>query len=358
MAYRQVARTTAAYQEALDQLLLPMVLRDLLGREWNCAPGEKVVRTLWQNGSDGKPLGREVHVLAGNDPDPTCIFYELLKDAIEHRCRFFERPLDAAPGEPPDVNLSYLEWWQYVRLNERHNLAMAIKPYLEDRVAHWRFIYAPAAPPDSDGASPTMERPAQPESATAADESSVAVKEPPPNDISAMDSLTRIKFEAGLAQAEVTLNQELEDQGPSLEIAQKYVTSATLTLARCILTPNCAEPYEKIQRAYNFAEWFAAKTMQTAWVWICVFSEMKESGKLAKYNRDGGIEDGETKGMSDAEIREWHGCLCGVAHEALDDFVPEFWKNRLKYLSNIASGGTPPSPRSKLRSSVTNSWQS
>ena len=35
-----------------------------------------------------------------------------------------------------------VEWWQYIRLNERHNLAMAIKPYLEDRKAHWQSVCA------------------------------------------------------------------------------------------------------------------------------------------------------------------------------------------------------------------------
>jgi len=35
-----------------------------------------------------------------------------------------------------------VEWWQYIGLNERHNLAMAIKPYLEDRQAHWQSVCA------------------------------------------------------------------------------------------------------------------------------------------------------------------------------------------------------------------------
>jgi hypothetical protein len=135
------------------------------------------------------------------------------------------------------------------------------------------------------------------------------------------------------------LAQDLQDLGPSLEIAQKYVTSATLTLARCILTPNCAEPYEAIRRAYDFAEWFATETMKTAWVWLCVFSEMNTSGKLENYKREGRTADGAPKGMTEAELRAWHGCLCGVAHEALDAFVPEFWKERLKYFSDIAGGG-------------------
>jgi len=154
-AYSHVARTLAAYQEALDELLLPMVLRDLFGREWDHAPGETVVRTLWQGGRDGKPEGREVKTVAGNDPDAACVFYDLLSNAIEHRHRFFE-PLPAPePGDLPGINLMNLEWWRYIGLSERHSLAMAIKPYIEDRVSHWRFIYAPTAPADSDSTSET-----------------------------------------------------------------------------------------------------------------------------------------------------------------------------------------------------------
>ena len=349
-AYSHVARTVAAYQEALDQLLLPMVLRDLLGREWDRCPGEKVVRTLWQDGSDGKRGGREFEVVAGNDPDPTCVFYELLSNAIEHRYRFLESP-PPEPGKPPGINLPDMNWARYIGLNERHNLAMAIKPYLEDRVAHWRFIYGPPAPAGSDSASgeakgDVSRQPTQPESETITAKVSMAARVSSSSDASPMDSPTRIKFETGIALAEVTLNQDLKDHGPSLEIAQKYVVSATLTLARCILRPNCAEPYEAIQRAYDFAEWFAAETMKTLWVWLCVFSEMNTSGKLEKDKREGRTEDGAPKGMTDSELREWHGCLSGVAHEALDEFVPEFWKERLKYFSTAAesSKATPPAP--------------
>ena len=341
-AYQQVARTSVAYQEALDELLLPMVLRDLLGREWDRAPGEKVIRTLWQDGPDGKTEGREVEVVAGNDPDPTCAFYELLSNAIEHRHRFFE-PLPAPePGELPGIGLTSLGLWQYIGLKERHSIAMAIKPYLEDRVAHWRFIYAPAAAgPDSPTndtlKSDVMRQQVQPEEGAATTQSSMAARASSSSDASTMDSPTRIKFETGLALAEVTLAQDLKDHGPSLEIARKYVASATLTLARCILTPNCAEPYEAIRQTYDFAEWFAAETMKTAWVWLCVFAEMNKSKKLEEYNRQGRTEDGAPKAMTESELREWHGCLAGVAQEALDEFVPEFWKDRLKYFSDIAA---------------------
>jgi len=336
-AYQQVARTSAAYQEALDELLLPMVLRDLFGREWDRAPGDSVVRTLWQNGPDGKTEGREVETVAGNDPDPTCVFYELLSHAIEHRHRFFD-PLPARePGELPGIGLTNLGLWQYIGLKERHNIAMAIKPYVVDRVAHWRFIYVPT-PADSDSTGgPTKNeaiRQPAPEENTVTAQPSMAPR------VSAatapeMDSPTRIKFETGLALAEVTLAQDLKEHGPNLAIARKYVISATLTLARCILTPDCKQPYEAIQRAYDFAEWFAAETMKKAWIWLCVFSEMNASGKLKKYDYDGKPADSATQGMSDSELREWHGCLHSVAHEALDEFLPEFWKERHKYFSEI-----------------------
>jgi hypothetical protein len=120
---------------------------------------------------------------------------------------------------------------------------MAIKPYIEDRVAHWRFIYSPTAPPESDNTrgevrSDLAQQPEHPESGTVMPPASMAARASSSSGASAMDSPTRVKFEAGLALAEVTLAQDLKDLGPSLEIARKYVTSATLTLARCILTPH------------------------------------------------------------------------------------------------------------------------
>jgi hypothetical protein len=128
-----------------------------------------VVRILWQDGPDGKPEGREVEVVAGNDPDPTCVFYELLSNAIEHRRRFFE-PVPA-PGEPPVFNVTNLEWWQYIGLNERHNLAMAIKPYLEDRIAHWQFVYTPHGDGGSGGGTTIILSESSPAPATAGSDS-------------------------------------------------------------------------------------------------------------------------------------------------------------------------------------------
>jgi hypothetical protein len=226
---------------------------------------------------------------------------------------------------------------------------MAIKPYLDDRVEYWlqQFTHEQSVPAESANQSRAEKRQesrqsGRPKSGTIDALTGTDARAPSLSDSIAMESPTRIKFEAGLALAEVTLAEDLKDLGPSLEVAQKYVVNATLALARCILTPSCLEPYEAIQRAYDFAEYFAADAMKTAWTWICVFSEMNASGKLEKYKHDEKPEDGGPKGMSDSELREWHGCLFGAAHEALDEFVPEFWKERLKYLSDIAAGAAPP----------------
>jgi hypothetical protein len=340
------------------------LLVEVFGREWERSPGEQVIRTDWQQGAEGWK-GREFIVIAGNDPDPTCLYHQVIADAIKYRYRFHDVLPPPIPGEPPGINLSNLEWWQYIGLNERHNLAMAIKPYLDDRVEHWQqqFIHEASAPSESEGASgaaksSASKQSAQPESETTTFRTPTPARASSSSTAMAMESPTRIKFEAGLALAEVTLNQDVKDHGPSLEVARKYVISATLILAECILTPDCAEPYEAIRRAYDFAEWFAAETMKTAWVWLCVFSEMNTSGKLEKYKREGKTEDGAPKGMSDAEIREWHSCLYSVAHLALDEFVPEFWKERLKYFSSVAESLKAASPATSEEGAVTNTGQS
>ena len=340
------------------------LLVEVFGREWERSPGEQVIRTDWQQGAEGWK-GREFIVIAGNDPDPTCLYHQVIGDAIKYRYRFHDVLPPPIPGEPPGINLSNLEWWQYIGLNERHNLAMAIKPYLDDRVEHWQqqFIHEASAPSESEGASgaaksSASKQSAQPESETTTFRTPTPARASSSSTAMAMESPTRIKFEAGLALAEVTLNQDVKDHGPSLEVARKYVISATLILAECILTPDCAEPYEAIRRAYDFAEWFAAETMKTAWVWLCVFSEMNTSGKLEKYKREGKTEDGAPKGMSESEIREWHSCLYSVAHLALDEFVPEFWKERLKYFSSVAESLKAASPATSEEGAVTNTGQS
>jgi hypothetical protein len=341
-AFRNAAPTHGGNSNEVLGAMASNLLVEVFGREWERSPGEQVIRTDWQQGTEGWK-GREIVVIAGNDPDPTCLYHQVIGEAIKYRYRFHDVLPPPIPGEPPGINLSNLEWWQYIGLNERHNLAMAVKPYLDDRVEYWQhqFIHKASAPAESEstGGAPrsnASKQPAQPESGTTTVRTAITARGTSANDGIAMESPTRIRFEAGLALAEVTLAEDLKESGPSLEIARKYVINATLALARCILTPSCMEPYPAIQRAYDFAEYFAADAMKTAWVWLCVWSEMNTSGKLEKYNHDGKPEDGQQKGMSESEIREWHSCLYGVAHLALDEFVPVFWKERLKYLSTVA----------------------
>ncbi len=143
-----------AYREAISRegrdakVALNAIARNLLaglfGREWENSPGERVVRIRWQDGVDGWN-GEEISVIAGNDPDPTCLYHQLVGNAIQHRYRFHAPLPPHVPGEPPGLGVSNLEWWKYIGLKERHDLAMAIRPYLEDRTAHWQFVYSSPA---------------------------------------------------------------------------------------------------------------------------------------------------------------------------------------------------------------------
>jgi hypothetical protein len=147
-AYRNVASTQAKAPHDVLNAMLRNLFSGLLGREWENSPGETVTRTDWQHGVEGWK-GREFVMVAGNAPDPTCEYHQLISDAIKYRYRF-HAPLPAPiPGEPPGINLSNVEWWKYIGLNERHNLAMAIRPYLEDRRAHWQSICASVPQPDA-----------------------------------------------------------------------------------------------------------------------------------------------------------------------------------------------------------------
>src|ERR1700730_2650482 len=129
--------------EALHAMLHHLLI-NVFGIEWESSPGEKVIRTDWQQGTEGWK-GREVAVIPGNDPDKNCLYHELISDAVKYRYRFHDVLPSAIPGEPLGINLSNVEWWKYIGLNERHNLAMAIKPYLEDRMAHWQVVYTASA---------------------------------------------------------------------------------------------------------------------------------------------------------------------------------------------------------------------
>lgn len=139
-AYCGAASTQGKDPNEVLSAIVRNLLSGVFGSEWESSPGEKVVRTDWQQGIEGWK-GTEVVAIAGNDPDPNCLYHQLIGDAIKYRYRFHAVPPPPLPGEPPGINLSNLEWWQYIGLNERHNLAMAIKPYLEDRMAHWQFEY-------------------------------------------------------------------------------------------------------------------------------------------------------------------------------------------------------------------------
>jgi hypothetical protein len=144
-AYRKSVSTQGKNPEEVLVALAHNLLTSIFGIEWTSSPGEQVVRTDWQHGTKGWK-GREVVVIAGNDPDPNCLYHLLISEAIKYRYRFHAPPPDPLPGEPPGINLSNVEWWKYIGLNERHNLATAIKPYIDDRIAHWRVIYAAPAP--------------------------------------------------------------------------------------------------------------------------------------------------------------------------------------------------------------------
>src|ERR1700694_3886994 len=148
VAYRNAVAAQGKDPSEALKAMVRNLLKDVFGSEWENCLGESVIRTDWQHGAKGWK-GKEVAIIAGNDPDPNCLYHQLIGDAIKYRYRFYAIPLAPCPGEPPGINLSNLEWWRYIGLNERHNLAMATKPYLEDHLAHWQFVYATPNPPVS-----------------------------------------------------------------------------------------------------------------------------------------------------------------------------------------------------------------
>jgi hypothetical protein len=158
-AYRSAVSKQGKETHASLRAMVHNLLLGVFGGEWENSPGEEVVRTNWQHGAEGW-MGTEMIVIAGNDPDPNCLYHQLVGDAVQYRYRFHDAPPPPIPGEPPAINLSNVKWLQYIGLNERHNLAMAIKPYLEDRVAHWQSIYTASETSDLPKPNPHSVRPA------------------------------------------------------------------------------------------------------------------------------------------------------------------------------------------------------
>lgn len=184
-------------QEVLDTMARNL-LSDVFGCEWESSPGERVTRTDWQASAEGWK-GREIVVLAGNDPDKNCLYHQVVGDAVMHRYRFHAVIPAPKPGEPPGINSKNLEWWKYIGLNERHNLAMAIKPYLEDRVTHWHFIYGSTSPCHSAGASEaTGDVPADGNSAING-QATLTTAEPPPRKRGRPSEIDDATKEAALA---------------------------------------------------------------------------------------------------------------------------------------------------------------
>jgi hypothetical protein len=144
-AYRRVISEQGRDAKVALNAMSRNLLVGLFGREWENSPGERVVRIRWEDGDDGWK-GQEIAVIAGNDPDPTCLYHQLVSDAIKHRYRFHAPLPPHVPGEPPGLGVSNLEWWKYIGLKERHDLAMTVRPYLEDRIAHWQVVYAAPLP--------------------------------------------------------------------------------------------------------------------------------------------------------------------------------------------------------------------
>jgi len=140
-AYLNVASTQTLDSPQVLDAMLRNLISQFFGDEWESSPGEQVTRTRWHRDAEGWK-GKEVVVIARNDPDPNCLYHQLISDAIKYRYRFHAVLPPALEGEPPGINLESPEWWQYIGLNERHNLAMAIRPYLEDRKAHWQSVCA------------------------------------------------------------------------------------------------------------------------------------------------------------------------------------------------------------------------
>ena len=140
--YREMA---SARRNASRDVLTGMahsVVSDLLGIDWKSTSGENVNRTDRQLGGEGSKISVEI---AGDDLDEQCLYSQLVVEAVRDRQR---RTLKR--NIPADQNITqfYPELRDYVGLNARHSLAVAIQPYLERRIEHWQAEYAQRLPTD------------------------------------------------------------------------------------------------------------------------------------------------------------------------------------------------------------------
>ena len=149
-AYQRIAAShEGCPAEVLDRMVRAL-LEEVFGAEWEYSPGETVLRTDWQCGPKGW-TGREGFYVAGMMLTGTACTTKRLGCCylpVPLSCPHFSRSARRAAG----INVSNLEWWQYIGLKERHNFAMAIKPYLEDRVSHWQSVFTLAKSSDASGA--------------------------------------------------------------------------------------------------------------------------------------------------------------------------------------------------------------
>jgi hypothetical protein len=99
-AYRKAASAQGKDPQDILSAIVRNLLSGLFGSEWESSPGEKVVRTDWQQSIEGWK-GTEVVAIAGNDPDPNCLYHQVIGDAIKYRYRFHAVPPPPLPGEPP-----------------------------------------------------------------------------------------------------------------------------------------------------------------------------------------------------------------------------------------------------------------
>jgi hypothetical protein len=136
------------------------LLRDVFGTEWESSPGEKVVRIDWQLGAKGW-TGREIVIIAGNDPDKNCLYHQVVGDAITCRYRFH------AIFPPPALasrRVSMCPIWNGgSTLGSRKGTILRWRSshHIEDRKAHWQSVYASRRPIDASNGTDIASRKAE-----------------------------------------------------------------------------------------------------------------------------------------------------------------------------------------------------